>query len=100
MDDKDLLFESVDLFLERVAERRAVLAEAVAAKDPDAFMPVAHTIKGMVGIFSMGDAFEAAKKLEMKGRAHSVEDIEADMADFDAKTDELVEALRAWRAEG
>ncbi|UQZ88758.1 hypothetical protein C4J81_05885 [Deltaproteobacteria bacterium Smac51] len=99
MDDEELLFESIDLFLERIAARMSVLKGGVEAKDPDVFMPEAHTIKGMVGIFSTDEAFEAAKTLEVKGREKVTDGIEEDMADLETKLDALVTALRQWRSE-
>ncbi len=100
MDDEELLFESIDLFLERIASRMATLKEGVDAANPEVFMPEAHTIKGMVGIFSTGEAFESAKKLEFKGRDKSVDGIEADFADLERDLAALVAALREWRSEG
>lgn len=100
MDDEELLFESIDLFLERIAVRMESLTRAVAAKDPETFMPEAHTIKGMVGIFSTGAAFEAAKKLEMKGREKATEGIDEDLADLTAQSEALANALKQWRTEG
>lgn len=100
MDDEELLFESIDLFLERVAARMESLAAGVQAKNPDVFMPEAHTLKGMVGIFSTGEAFEAAKKLELKGREKLCDGIDEDFADLSGKLDSLVAALKDWRSEG
>ncbi len=100
MDDAELLFESIDLFLERVASRMDTLKAAVAAKDPEVFMPEAHTLKGMVGIFSTGAAFESAKKLELKGRDKVTDGIESDLADLENHLNSLIAALREWRSEG
>ncbi len=100
MDDEELLFESIDLFLERVAARMTSLKEAVDAADPDLFMPEAHTLKGMIGIFSTEEAFEAAKTLELKGRERKTEGITEDLENLEEKLNALVAALREWRAEG
>jgi len=98
MDDEELLFESIDLFLERIDSRMTSLRESVAAKDPDVFMPEAHTIKGMIGIFSTGQAFEAAKKLELKGREKNTEGIDQDLAELESELKALTGALREWRS--
>ena len=98
MDDEELLFESIDLFLERISERMDNLKKTVEAKDPDLFMPEAHTIKGMIGIFSTKEAFESAKKLEMKGRGKDINGIEADFKTLEDDLAALLTALRAWRA--
>ncbi|MDR1043509.1 MAG: response regulator [Candidatus Adiutrix sp.] len=99
MDDEELLFESIDLFLERVAARMESLKAGVGARDPEVFMPEAHTLKGMIGIFSTGEAFEAAKKLELKGREKNTDQIAEDFAQLESALSALVTALRQWRGE-
>lgn len=99
MDDEELLFESIDLFLERVAARMETLKAGVDAKDVSVIMPEAHTLKGMIGIFSTGKAFESAKKLEIKGREQTTEGVEADFEELDNELNSLVTALRTWRSE-
>ncbi|GHV56645.1 hypothetical protein FACS189460_1780 [Deltaproteobacteria bacterium] len=98
MDDEELLFESIDLFLERVASRMEELRKTVAAKNPEAYMPEAHTLKGMIGIFSTAGAFECAKKLELKGREKVTDGIDEDLKALEGEVEALVAALRAWRA--
>lgn len=97
MDDEELLFESIDLFLERIAARMATLKEGVEAANPDLFMPEAHTIKGMIGIFSTEAAFESAKKLELKGRDKITEGIDQDFKTLEDDLSSLIAALRDWR---
>jgi HPt (histidine-containing phosphotransfer) domain-containing protein len=98
MDDEELLYESIDLFLERALSRLDTLKEAVAAKSAENVMVEAHTIKGMVGIFSTGDAFESAKKMEFMGREKDLAGVDEALADFVAKLDDLMSALKDWRA--
>ena len=100
MDDEELLFESIDLFLERISARMIELKKAVTDKNPDTFMPEAHTIKGMIGIFSTAGAFEAAKKMEIKGREKTIEGVDQDMQDLEQEVELLVTALRDWRSAG
>lgn len=97
MEDEELLFESIDLFLERIAARMDTLKEGVEAADPESFMPEAHTIKGMIGIFSTGEAFESAKKLELKGRNKVTEGIDQDFKALEDDLGALVRALRDWQ---
>lgn len=97
MDDEELLFESIDLFIDRVASRMSTLQTAVTSKDLEATMAEAHTIKGMVGIFSIGEAFEAAKVMETNTRKGILDGIDDDFADLQAKISSLVEALAQWR---
>ena len=100
MDDEELLFESIDLFLERVSSRMAELKKGVADNNPEIFMPEAHTLKGMIGIFSTAGAFEAAKILETKGRDKVTDGIAGDMLALENEVEALAAALRAWRSEG
>ena len=99
MDDEELLFESIDLFLERIAARMESLKEAIEAKNPAVYMPEAHTIKGMIGIFSTKEAFESAKKLELKGRENVTDGIEEDFKALEDDLGALVAALRQWRSD-
>ncbi|MDR1920432.1 MAG: response regulator, partial [Candidatus Adiutrix sp.] len=98
MDDEELLFESIDLFLERIATRMDTLKAAVNAKDPEVYMPEAHTIKGMIGIFSTEGPFEAAKKLELKGREKITDGIAEDFGALEKELNALIAALRDWRS--
>ncbi len=99
MDDEELLFETIDLFLDRISVRMAELKKAVAGKNPDVFMPEAHTIKGMIGNFSTAGAFEAAKKLEMKGREKVTAGVDDDFLALENEVELLLSALRDWRSQ-
>jgi HPt (histidine-containing phosphotransfer) domain-containing protein len=99
MGDEELLFESIDLFLERAASRYVSLDAAVKSGDPQKVMEEGHTIKGMVGIFSTGEPFEAAKKLEFMGRNKDLAGVDEALADFKGKLDELTTYLSAWKDE-
>ena len=97
MDDEELLFESIDLFLERVEERNQALDAGVKAQDPDVVMVEAHTLKGMIGIFCTGSPFEAAKKLELMGREKNIANAEESFKQFQVELADLVQNLTAWR---
>lgn len=99
MDDKELLFESIDLFLERADERYQRLDAAVAARDEVKVMEEGHTLKGMVAIFTQASPYESAKVLEFMGRNKKLDGVDEALADFKAKLEELKDALKAWRAE-
>jgi HPt (histidine-containing phosphotransfer) domain-containing protein len=97
MDDEDLLFESIDIFLDSAAERLVKLEAGVVSKDAQAVMEEGHTLKGIVSYFTKEDCFEAAKKLEVMGRNKELDGVEEAFSDFKAKLAELIEALKAWR---
>lgn len=97
MEDAELLGESIDMFLERAPQRLAALAEAVAVENSEMINVEAHTIKGMIGIFSIGEIFEQAKKLEFMGRENNLASLEAEFRKFEGQLAELNSLLRDWR---
>lgn len=99
MDDDELIFESIDLFLETAGTRLLALQEAVAAKDAERIMAEAHALKGVVGLFSPGEVMEAAKVLEFMGRNGDLGGVGEALARFEGLLAELSGILREWRAE-
>jgi HPt (histidine-containing phosphotransfer) domain-containing protein len=99
MDDNELIFESIDLFMESASTRFEALKEAVAAKDAYKIMSEAHALKGVVGIFSPGDVMEAAKNLEFMGRNHDLTGVDEALAKFDGLLLELTGILQEWKEE-
>jgi HPt (histidine-containing phosphotransfer) domain-containing protein len=99
MGDEELLFESIDLFLERAETRYQTLVAAVRDRDAVKIMEEGHTIKGMVGIFSTGSPFEAAKKLEFMGRNKEMDGLDEALSDFKDQLDELTGYLTDWKDE-
>lgn len=99
MDDTELIFESIELFMESSANRLKTLAEGVAARDADKVMAEAHALKGVVGIFSPGDVMEAAKVLEFMGRNKDLDGVDEALAKFRDLLAELTRQLGEWRDE-
>jgi HPt (histidine-containing phosphotransfer) domain-containing protein len=99
MDDEELIFESIDLFMESSSTRLEALKEAVKEKNAEKIMAEAHALKGVVGIFSPGDVFESAKVLEFMGRNKSLEGVDEALVDFEGKLTELRTILQQWRNE-
>ncbi|MDR1487403.1 MAG: Hpt domain-containing protein [Deltaproteobacteria bacterium] len=97
MDDEELIFESIDMFMESSNTRCKALQEAVQQKDAERVMAEAHALKGVVGLFSPGDVFEAAKKVELMGRNNALAGIDEAFSDFKSKLDELIVILKQWR---
>ncbi|MDR0356215.1 MAG: Hpt domain-containing protein [Deltaproteobacteria bacterium] len=100
MDDEELIFESIDLFMESSNARLKILQEAVAQRDPDRVMAEAHALKGVVGIFSPGEIMEAAKILEFMGRNKNLEGVDEALVNFENLLGQLTEILRQWKEEG
>jgi HPt (histidine-containing phosphotransfer) domain-containing protein len=100
MNDEELIFESIDIFMDSSATRLEALREAVKERSVDKVMAEAHALKGVVGIFSPGEVFESAKKLEFMGRNKDLTGVDEALSDFEAKLGELRDILQQWRDEG
>jgi HPt (histidine-containing phosphotransfer) domain-containing protein len=100
MDDEELIFESIDIFMDSSATRLTALKEAVRDRDADKVSAEAHALKGVVGLFSPGDVFESAKRLEFMGRNKEMDGVDEAMAVFERDLGQLRELLQQWRDEG
>ncbi|MDR1577664.1 MAG: Hpt domain-containing protein [Deltaproteobacteria bacterium] len=98
MDDDELFTESVEMFLDNVQVRLKNLGQAVADRNVEVIMAEAHTIKGMMGYFSDGSPYEAAKKLEFMGREKNLDGVDGALAELVDKLGQLNEVLRGWLA--
>ncbi|MDR1085263.1 MAG: Hpt domain-containing protein [Deltaproteobacteria bacterium] len=98
MDDEELLVDSISTFLENVRTRFAKLKEAVSGRTVDVIMAEAHTIKGMMGYFSDGPPYEAAKKLEFMGREKNLDGVDEALADLETNLEKLNAVLKSWIA--
>ncbi|MDR2301657.1 MAG: Hpt domain-containing protein, partial [Deltaproteobacteria bacterium] len=97
--DNELIFESIDLFMESSSSRLKALQTAVAAKNAEQIMAEAHALKGVVGIFSPGDVMDAAKDLEFMGRNNDLANVEAALTKFEGLLGELTKLLEEWKEE-
>ena len=100
MNDEELIFESIDIFMESSATRLEALRQAVKDRVEDKVMAEAHALKGVVGIFSPGDVFESAKKLEFMGRNKDLTGVDEALAEFEVQLQQLRALLQEWRDEG
>jgi HPt (histidine-containing phosphotransfer) domain-containing protein len=100
MNDEELIFESIDIFMESSAARLEALREAVKNRDADKVSAEAHALKGVVGLFSPGDIFESAKKLEFMGREKNLEGVDGAFSVFEGELGQLRTLLQQWRDEG
>jgi CheY-like chemotaxis protein len=66
--DPELLRDLIDLFLDDCPKLLAEINTAVLRRDSLTLQRCAHRLKGEVGIFDEGPAFEAADRLELLGR--------------------------------
>ncbi len=93
--DRQLIAETIAVFLADLPALRAALAEAVAAGDPGAVARAAHALKGAVGLFSTGTAYHAVRRLEEDARGGVAEGAGARHDALERAIAPLAEALRA-----
>ena len=97
-DDKDLLFELLDIFVEDFQKKRQELKEAVKKDDSETIEHVAHFLKGSCGNISAKPLRVIFAKLEENGARGYLEGLEQDLEDIDQKYEELVVHIGELRA--
>ena len=95
--DRGLLDETAGLFLADLPGQRAAVDAAVAAHDPVAIARAAHAIKGAVGLFSEGPAYQAACRLEDAARRGELSETAAHRAALEQGLAHLSDAVVALR---
>ena len=90
----DLLKHVVEVFLEDAPAILARITEALHAGNGTQVAAAAHSLKGSVGLFSQGEAYEAARRLEQIGRSNDLTDAEAVRAALEASLSSLTRELR------
>ncbi len=90
-----LLADVANVFLVDAPRMRERLQTAVRAGDAPQVAAAAHAIKGAVGLFSRGEAYESAKHLEQVARAGDLSPAAALCADVERDVSGLMEELRA-----
>ena len=94
-DDRDLLRELVELFLEEAPLRLATIRDAVTSRNGKMLQEAAHALKGSAGNLAAGAVYEAAKQLEYFGRDGEWSRSEAAYATLQRELARLTAALVA-----
>jgi PAS domain S-box-containing protein len=87
-----VLAEVIRVFLSDAPGQAAALRAAIERADAGAIAAAAHALKGSVGLFSKGAAYEAARALEQAARA-------GDLGAVDARAESVQEELVRLRAD-
>jgi PAS domain S-box-containing protein len=98
--DRGLLKELVDVFLETSPGVQTEIGLAIANRDAATLHRLAHTLKGMVGQFGAKAAFEVAQSLEALGRQGDLSQAEAAYAELKTAMADLQPALRRFLDDG
>ena len=92
--NRQLVREVVDVFLQDVPRTLGTIKDAARARDNAGLAAAAHALKGAVGLFTQGAAYESARRLEQFGRAGDLTSVDAACADVEADVAQLVTELR------
>lgn len=88
--DKELLFELLDIFISDFHVKRQLLGEAVETGNPRTVEHTAHFLKGSCGNISAKALRAIFLILEEKGRRDDIEGIEKYLDDIDQKFEDLM----------
>ena len=91
----DLLKHVVEVFLEDAPATLARLKQAIQAGNGTEVAAIAHSLKGSVGLFSQGQAFEGIRRLEHVGKSGDLSQAETMRAEVEDSVARLTTELRA-----
>jgi two-component system, sensor histidine kinase and response regulator len=92
---RTLLAEVIAVFLTETPVRIAAVRSAASDRDTKALAAAAHVLKGSIGLFSTGAAYEAAKAVEAAARSGDVAAMDASAAVLERETNSVLENLQA-----
>jgi CheY-like chemotaxis protein len=96
--DRVLLRELIDMFATESVGWLRDLGQAIAMGEAEKVKRLAHTVKGAVGTFGAESAFEAAVRLEARGRGGDLSGVDEEWQEFQKAIGRLREALAGFRA--
>lgn len=100
-DDKELLVELLDIFVEDFQEKDKQLAAAIEQKNYDQIKSIAHSLKGASGNISAKALREVCIKIEEMGKANDLTgaaDVVADMGkEFEALSSRISEVKNEFQ---
>ena len=92
-DDEEILKETVEIFLEEASETKELLAEAIAAGDPNNVKKYAHKLKGLARHVAARKLTDMLYELETKGRNEKLEGSETLFSEIQMELDKLISFL-------
>lgn len=97
-DDKELLFELLDIFVQDFQIKQQELKEAVEKNDSETIEHVAHFLRGSCGNISAKVLRDIFTELEKKGAKGHLEGLEQNLKDIDQRFEELTMYIGELRA--
>ena len=89
LDNRDLFKEIADMFFDELPRSMASIRDAVVRNDAGALYRTAHKLKGAIGYFSAGEAYETVSRLENMGRDGKISMSAAELSAFEIVLGEL-----------
>ena len=96
--NRRLLAEVIDVFLADSPSRLAMLRAAIDTRKVEAVESSAHALKGSIGLFTTGAAYEAARHLERDARAGNLSAFDGVFRDIEREVSLLRTELAALRS--
>jgi len=96
-DDKELLFELLDIFVSDFYGKRKELEGALSSNDYQTVEHVAHFLKGSCGNISAKSLRDIFLKFERQGMDNDLAGLEHCLEDIDKKFEELVQYIGELR---
>lgn len=94
--DEEILVEAAEVFIETLPDVRDRLVAAVKSGEAKPISETAHELKGMVGVFSLKEVYEACKKLEHMGRDNELAEKDAQVARVEELLDPFLNDLNQY----
>ena len=96
-DDKELLLELFDIFVQDFAVKRKSLEEYIKSKNYEEIRNIAHSLKGASGNISAKPLRAVCIQFEDLGKRNSVSDAQALLAQLDKEFERLVNHIAILR---
>ena len=98
-DDKDLMLELFDIFMEDYQQKRQELKEAVVKKDYEQIKSLAHSLKGASGNISAKAMRATFVRLEEIGKNNNLTGMDQLLNDLDRQYNDLVKRIEEIKKE-
>ncbi len=98
-DDKELLLELFDIFINDYTEKRKLIEQAVAVNDVNQVVNIGHSLKGATGNISAKLIRGTFAKLENMGKSGSLAGVKETLAVLDQQFSDLQNRINQIRAE-
>ena len=98
--DRKLLRELVGVFIKDTPKLISRVERAVRRGDATHLQAAAHALKGSVGNFDLGPAFEAVRRLEVIGRENRLREAPLALAGAKNEVSRLIRMLKAYTKTG